>query len=345
MDAAVPSDREILDRVSRSFALTIRALPRGLRAPVEIAYLLARAADTVADRDLVPPDRRRASLAALRRAVAAAAEAGQRRADEAALAALDVAADGEPADAVDAAERALLDRLGVVLARLGALPPADRADAAWIVETLAATMDRELAFFGAGAAALRALSDGAALEAYTEGIAGCVGEFWTRLVARKAPRLAPRALWLSRAGRRYGRGLQLVNVLRDLPRDLRRGRCFLPAADLAAVGLAPADLLDPGAAPRLLPVLRKWERIARLDLLAGLQYAAALPVPAWRLRFASVLPARIGVLTLRALAEAPPAARLDPARSIKVPRRAVRAAAFSAALLCLVPRGPLRLPD
>ena len=133
MDAAVPSDREILDRVSRSFALTIRALPRRLRAPVEIAYLLARAADTVADRDLVPPDRRRASLAALRRAVAAAAEAGRRRADEAALAALDVAADGGPADAVDAAERALLGRLDAVLARLGALPPADRADAAWIV--------------------------------------------------------------------------------------------------------------------------------------------------------------------------------------------------------------------
>lgn len=345
MDAAVPSDREILDRVSRSFALTIRALPRRLRAPVELAYLLARAADTVADRDLVPPERRRASLTALRRAVAAAAEAGPRRAVEEPLASLDLGAAGEPADAVDAAERALLGRLDVVLARLGALPPADRADAAWIVETLAATMDRELAFFGAGGAALRALPDGAALEAYTEGIAGCVGEFWTRLVVRAAPRLAPRARWLSRAGRRYGRGLQLVNVLRDLPRDLRRGRCFLPEADLAAAGLAPRDLLDGDAAPRLLPILRKWERIARLDLLAGLHYAAALPVPAWRLRFASVLPARLGVLTLRALDAAPSAARLDPALSIKVPRRAVRAAALSGALLCLARLGPLRLSD
>jgi phytoene/squalene synthetase len=35
--------------VSRSFYLTIRFLPRPLREPVGLAYLLARATDTIAD--------------------------------------------------------------------------------------------------------------------------------------------------------------------------------------------------------------------------------------------------------------------------------------------------------
>src|SRR4030095_9421363 len=35
--------------VSRSFYLTIRILPRELRGPIGLAYLLARASDTIAD--------------------------------------------------------------------------------------------------------------------------------------------------------------------------------------------------------------------------------------------------------------------------------------------------------
>ena len=44
----------VLKGVSRSFVITIRALPRGLRRPVGLAYLLARASDTIAE-----PRRRR----------------------------------------------------------------------------------------------------------------------------------------------------------------------------------------------------------------------------------------------------------------------------------------------
>ena len=39
----------VLKSVSRSFYLSIRILPRGMREPVAVAYLLARAADTIAD--------------------------------------------------------------------------------------------------------------------------------------------------------------------------------------------------------------------------------------------------------------------------------------------------------
>src|SRR5438067_11742992 len=54
---------ELLKNVSRSFYLTLRALPRGLREPIGLAYLLARASDTVADSSAAPVEIRLKNLA------------------------------------------------------------------------------------------------------------------------------------------------------------------------------------------------------------------------------------------------------------------------------------------
>ena len=123
-------------------------------------------------------------------------------------------------------------------------------------------------------------------------------------------------------GVRFGQGLQLVNVLRDLPRDLRIGRCYLPRAELAALGLAPEDLLDPGVLPRLRPLLDALlaEALARLD--DGLAYTLAVPRREWRLRLACAWPLLIGLATLGRLARAD--ALLDPAVVVKVSRAEVR---------------------
>ena len=56
----------LLKSVSRSFYLTLRVLPAGMRDPVGLAYLLARAADTVADTSLIAPQRRLELVLSLR---------------------------------------------------------------------------------------------------------------------------------------------------------------------------------------------------------------------------------------------------------------------------------------
>src|SRR5947207_10674159 len=56
---------EILRSVSRSFYLSIRILPWRLREPVGLAYLLARATDTVADTTEISAALRREKLDAL----------------------------------------------------------------------------------------------------------------------------------------------------------------------------------------------------------------------------------------------------------------------------------------
>jgi len=56
---------DLLRRVSRSFYLSLAILPRALREPLGLAYLLARASDTVADTRLrAAADARRGAGAA-----------------------------------------------------------------------------------------------------------------------------------------------------------------------------------------------------------------------------------------------------------------------------------------
>jgi len=102
-------------------------------------------------------------------------------------------------------------------------------------------------------------------------------------------------------GVRFGKGLQLVNILRDLPRDLRQGRCYLPGERLWAVGLAPSDLLDPANVRKLRPIYDIYLAQAEAHLAAGWDYTNALPRFQVRLRLACAWPLLIGVKTAEKL--------------------------------------------
>ncbi|MCU0231794.1 MAG: squalene/phytoene synthase family protein [Acidobacteria bacterium] len=329
-------NRELLRQTSRTFALSVELLPGPLRRPVEAAYLLARIGDTVADRGVTPTPARIDQLERLRGALAAAGPLGDP---------LEVTRGFSGEGEATRAEAQLLAGADGVLARLERLPAEDRADVQRVVDRLLATMIGELRLFEEESRArggLAALPDGRALGAYTEGIAGCVGEFWTRLAVRHAglgALAAPGVRALVVEGRRYGRGLQLVNVLRDLPRDLRRGRCFLPADELRALGLAPADLLDPAAGERVAPLLARWQARARRGLVAGTAYTRRLGRAGWRVRAATLLPAALGLATLRVLEAAPSHVRLDPQVVLRVSRGEVRRIAARTALRALWSRG------
>jgi farnesyl-diphosphate farnesyltransferase len=305
--------RGLLRAVSRSFYLSLRILPHELRAPVGLAYLLARAADTVADTRLIAREARLAHLETLRAAFAGAP------ADVAAVAAACRPRQGKDADAE------LLARLPAAVARIDALAPADRAAVRDVLATLTSGMTFDLsAFPGEDAASLTALSTPEDLDRYVYLVAGCVGEFWTTIHVAHRHRLAGWDLARMRAdGVRFGKALQMTNVLRDVPSDLRQGRCYLPASALGAHGLAPVDLLDPASMPKLRPLFTALLGVAADHYRAGWRYTLAIPRREWRMRLACAWPLLIGEATLAALGRHEnPLAATQP---VKVSRARVRA--------------------
>ena len=303
----------LLASVSRSFYLTIRILPAVLRAPIGLAYLLARASDTIADTaDAAAPVRLRhlaAFDAMIRSGTTAGIEELQREIRPSA-----------------AGECELIAKLDRCLAWLASLPAADRAEIAAVMEKIIRGQTLDLQRF-AGRSGITALKNTAELDEYTYLVAGCVGEFWTRICLQHLPRYATLdAAELTRLGVNYGKGLQLVNILRDAPADLRDGRCYLPADELRAAG-AESILREPAAAR---PVFERWSAQARAHLADGFRYIEALR-PA-RLRVGCFLPWYLGVETLRLLGARPP---LESTERVKVPRSTVRRALLLAAPVAL----------
>ena len=303
--------KEVLKGVSRSFYLTLRILPKDLREPVGLAYLLARAGDTIADRRLAGfPGARLESLLALRTQVLGPADLG-----------ISQELTSQLTEGISSPqELAMFESLADAFSLLESLDSADQEQVRLVVTTLTQGMEMDLTSFpGEDSGALTALSSAADLDRYIYLVAGCVGEFWTRVTTDHEPKLKG---WdvakMSEAGVRFGKALQLTNILRDVPRDLRMGRCYLPADELAAAGLVPEDLLDPKNEGRARPVLDTWIRTALGHFDAAEEYLLAVPRRSVRLRLACLWPLLLGLATLARLARS--GKWLDPDNTVKVNR-------------------------
>lgn len=269
--AAEAEKNALLASVSRSFYLTIRALPKPLRHPIRTAYLLARATDTIADTAQVSVDERLRHLLAIDACIS-------RNADRSLLVQVGIAFG--PLQ-TDAAEKMLIAGLPEIFADFDDLEPADRADVVTVLRLITRGQEKDLTVFRG----VKTLPNDKALEEYTYLVAGCVGEFWTRICSRKLRRFSrePNERMVD-WGREFGQGLQLVNILRDVRSDWQNGRCYLP--------LGAAALESPEAAV----MYEQWRKRAARLLAEGWRYVLALRN--LRLRFACALPILIGVRTL-----------------------------------------------
>lgn len=266
-----------------------------MRGPASLAYLLARTSDTVADSADAPTNLRLECLELFRVAILCDSPFG-----------------GWPLPillgTIDPRERRLLEKTSELLEALRRIGDHERAIIRDVLETIISGQTLDLICFAE--ATLEnpiAFTDEAALEDYTWRVAGCVGAFWTKLgFATMGDRFSNRPeAELLESGILYGKGLQLVNILRDLPADLASGRCYLPAAD-------PRDI------PSLLECHSQWVERASRWVGAGEFYADQLI--SRRLGVASLLPALIAGRTLAALRGADWGLLKS---RVKVPRRQV----------------------
>jgi farnesyl-diphosphate farnesyltransferase len=305
---------DILKHVSRSFYLTLDVLPQGVRDQMGLAYLFARAADTIADTDLIDRAQRLKYLRQFRMQFASPQIRWEDLGEiQAALA----------PHQKDSAESILLRRLDDCFKLYETCSTGDRVRIQWLMDVLPRGMEMDLTRFpGQSAADLTALATLDELDQYTYYVAGCVGEFWTRMVCAHRPAMS---CWdtakMSAIGVKFGKGLQLTNILKDIGRDLHRGRCYVPEPMLSAAGLKPADLLDERNLPVFRPVLRQLIKLAMQHLDQGWIYTISIPDSEIRQRLACMWPILLAGETLKRVAASPDI--LNPAVNVKAPRSTV----------------------
>ena len=126
---------------------------------------------------------------------------------------------------------------------------------------------------------------------------------------------------MSEVGVRFGKGLQLTNIVKDVAHDLQRGRCYVPEPMLADAGLTPRDLLDQRNLPRFRPVLAKLVRLAVEYLDQGWLYTMAIPRREMRLRLSCMWPILSAGESLELVMTSPDL--LNPLVSVRIPRSTV----------------------
>ena len=306
--------RDLLKQVSRLFYTTLVVVPADVRDQVSLAYLFARAADTIADTELIDRPRRLDLLGQLKaQFVSDQLTWTQIREIQQAVAPIQQ----------DSAERILLERLEDCFKLFQTFSPDDRRRIQRLMSTLTQGMEMDLVVFhGTTAEDLTVLKTLDDLDRYTYYVAGCVGEFWTDLMCAHRTALASwKVREMSEVGVRFGKGLQLTNIVKDIAHDLQRGRCYVPAPMLAEAGLTGRDLLDQRNRARFQPVLSKLVRMAVEHLDQGWLYAMAVPRHETRLRLSCMWPILSAGESLKLVMNS--SDLLNPAVKVKIPRSQV----------------------
>jgi farnesyl-diphosphate farnesyltransferase len=322
---------QLLQATSRSFYLTLRVLPARVRPQIGLAYLLARTTDTIADTEILPVAQRLEALQKLRERILGRNSAPLNF--------------GELAQKQNlSAEKLLLEKVEASLSALQNFSTADRMLIRDVITTITSGQELDLKWFGnmaktgssAAGQQIIALETAAELDDYTYRVAGCVGEFWTKICRAHLFRNAKLdEKQFIADGIRFGKGLQLVNILRDLPADLKNGRCYLPTQRLDEAKLFPETLLSPANEQKFLPLFHEYLGKAESHLAAGWRYTNTLPFGQFRVRLACAWPILLGVKTIEKLRAAKV---LELQQRVKVSRREVRGILWRSVVRCPFPQ-------
>lgn len=297
----------MLEGVSRTFALTIPALPDTLQRVVGNAYLLCRIADTVEDEpSLAGPDRRRFAE------MFAEVVRGEGNAEG-------FARELRPrlSGSTLPAERELVGLTAEVVRITHSFDAPQRAALARCVTIMAEGM----AEFQEGREST-GLADQAEMDRYCYHVAGVVGEMLTELFCLHLPaELGPQRDQMLALGRSFGQGLQMTNILKDVWADFERGYCWLPSEVFAAEGYDLRMLSPERKGPAFEAAMVRLVALAHGHLANALEYTLRIPRREAGIRNFCLWAMGMAMLTLRKLNRNPGYAS---GSDVKITRRAVR---------------------
>ncbi len=320
----------LLKSTSRSFYPTLKYLPKKIRGQIGLLYLLARVADTIADSKHGETEE---LLRILNQYNDVAQGINNELPDFSNLA--------EIQDNLNEAE--LLRNVQEVI---DGLEVYEKDDQERMLECLQIIVDGQildLERFGTAreGGVISALSNDKELDDYTYRVAGCVGVFWTKMsLAHLISLPSPKEQEFFQKGIRFGKALQMINILRDIPADLRFGRCYIPEQSLLRYDMKPEDLLNPNNIEKFRPLYDEYLDITNDHLDAAVEYIKMLPETQFRLKASCMLPVLIGQRTVTLLREGN---ILDSSDIIKVTRDEMKSYARKLLRALIIPGGVKRL--
>ncbi|HHH28434.1 MAG TPA: NAD-dependent epimerase/dehydratase family protein [Polyangiaceae bacterium] len=301
----------MLPKVSRTFALSIMALPSSMRAAVRLAYLLCRAVDTIEDDAVVKGAARERLYDEFDRLMAN---------DERDPSDFEsMCAEVELGKGTD--DQILCEGAGSIFRCFRSLDPKQRAAIRPHVEEMSRGM-REFTRRADAVGKLR-LRDLEELERYCYFVAGTVGKLLTALFELEVPGLPSHILTPLRARAvSFGLGLQIVNIVKDVAEDHMRGDCFLPEQLAEGEGITLDTILLPENREAGLRVVRAVCARAREHLQSAEEYTLLWPAEeAESVRLFCVVPLVLALATLREVEEGD--TTLRPGQKPKISRDAV----------------------
>ena len=289
-DSDLAYQAQLLQDVSRTFALTIPQLPNGLRWPVTNAYLLCRIADTIEDEPALSLAQKQVFWERFVQVIAGHEDATPFAHDLGAL--LSSSTTEQERDLVAGCNRVIR-----ITARL-------RSSQRRAIVRCLQIMSRGMMEFQQNTTPA-GLKDLSCLDRYCYYVAGVVGEMLTELFCDYSPEVDKQREGLLALSVAYAQGLQMTNILKDLWDDRRRGACWLPRDVFRASGFE-LDRLSPGKAdPRFVEGFFELVAITGRQLRDGLQYILLIPAHETGLRRYLLWSLGLAVLTLRSLYTTP----------------------------------------
>ena len=281
----------LLKDTSRSFFITLQALPSKIRGQIGLLYLLARIADTIADT-------KNGDAAQLIQALNSYNKFVQGKSSD--LPDFNPIADIQEHQG----EAKLLRDVKRVVISLDQYDSGDKERIQQCLDIIVSGQTLDLERFGPAndGGRISHLNQHDELDDYAYRVAGSVGEFWTKMsLAHLFNANGQKEEKLFANGVRFGKALQLINILRDIPEDLRFGRCYIPGHLLEELGLESSDLLLAENMDKFRPLYDQFLDEASSHLDAAVEYIGMLPYRQFRLRGACMLPVLIGQRTIALL--------------------------------------------
>lgn len=320
----------LLETTSRSFYPTLKYLPKKIRGQIGLLYLLARVADTIADS-------KHGETTVLLHHLRSYNEVVQGRASD--LSDLSELANLQQNEH----EAHLLRSVSDVIAGLDEYSDEDQQRMLECLDVIVSGQILDLERFGPAneGGTICALPNDEELDDYTFRVAGCVGVFWTKMSLAHLMQLSQEdeAVFMER-GIRFGKALQMINILRDIPQDLRFGRCYIPETSLQQHNLAPSDLLDDANLEAFRPIYDGYLDLTNGHLDAAIEYIRMIPETQFRLKASCMLPILVGQRTVTMLRTGN---ILNSEEQIKVTRDEMKIYARKLLRALIIPGGVRRL--